>query len=257
MGHRRLELPGRIGGRTEKGFTLLELMVVVTIILVLCTFSFFVYRTAIAHAKETVCKNNLDALHEALTLYLSENEIFPSSFSSLKYEHLEKGYAKALAKRGWTGRLCFFLIKMDASDHAYAQFLTHENLQKYGVAEKIFHCPSDPNGGISYGLNLNLAGKKCSEISGDVFMVADCDAHTFSSAEELTKRHRNKALLVRKDGRIAEVSDDRAVSLAELAVEELIPTPTDDVTAANKPEKDAVKPGPDPNWHAADKNKNR
>ena len=48
--------------------------------------------------------------------------------------------------------------------------------------------------------------------------------------------------------------DDRTASLAELAVEELSPTPTDNVKERIKTEKDLVKTDPEPNWHATDKN---
>jgi prepilin-type N-terminal cleavage/methylation domain-containing protein len=242
--------------RTEKGFTLVELMVVVTIILVLSSFGVFLYQRAIAQAKETVCKTNLEALHEAIDFYLSENDAFPASLAQLNFEHVEKGYAKAMRERNWYRRLCFFLVKLDASDQAYAQFMTYENLQKYGVTEKIFHCPADPNGGASYGINANLIGMKASEIGGDVVIVADCDTYSFTSVVDLTKRHRHKAFLLRKDGGIVEASDDRTPSPAELAVKEPFPMPTYDVNPSTKPEKDVVKPGPDPNWHAADKAKN-
>jgi prepilin-type N-terminal cleavage/methylation domain-containing protein len=233
--------------RTEKGFTLVELMVVLTILLVLSSFGIFMYHRAIAQAKETVCETNLVALHEAIELYLSENDALPASLGQLKFEHVEKGYAKAMRERNWYNKLCFFLVKLDASDQAYAQFLTYENLHKYGVTEKIFHCPADHNGGASYGINANLIGRKASEIAGDVVIVADCDAHSFTSVDDLTKRHRNKALLLRKDRRIINASDDRTPSLAELAVEEPLPTPTDDVKPSTKPEKDVVKPHPEPN----------
>jgi prepilin-type N-terminal cleavage/methylation domain-containing protein len=242
---------------TEKGFTLVELIVVLTIIMVLSSLGVFLYQRAIDQAKETVCKTNLAALHEAIDFYLSENDTFPSSLVRLKFEHVEKGYAKAMRERNWYKKLCFFLVKLNASDQAYAQFLTQENLQKYGVTEKIFHCPADPNGGASYGINANLIGKRATEIGGDVVILADCDTYSFSSVDGLTKRHRNKAFLLRKDGGIVEASDDRTPSLAELAVEDPLSTSTDEVNPSTKPEKDVVKPDPDPNWHAVDNNKNR
>jgi len=114
--------------KRQRGFTLIELLVVLTIILVLSSIGIFAYQRAIAYAKETVCTTNLKALREAIDLYLSENDALPASLGQLKFEHLEKGYAKAMADRRWLKKLCYFLIKLDASDHAYAQFLTGMSL---------------------------------------------------------------------------------------------------------------------------------
>jgi len=46
----------------QRGYTLVELMVVVTVIMVLSTIGMFAYKRAIAYAKETVCKTNLETL---------------------------------------------------------------------------------------------------------------------------------------------------------------------------------------------------
>ena len=132
---------------TKRGFTLLELLVVLTVILVLSTIAMFLYQRSLAYAKGTVCQTNLRALHEAITLYSTENDALPASLGQLKLEHLEKGFAKAMEGRAWLIKASTFLIKLDTSDHAYAQFLTYENLKEYGATSEIFHCPADENGG--------------------------------------------------------------------------------------------------------------
>ena len=141
MGCPHLKLAVKLKEKSQKGFTLLELLVVLVIILVLSSVGIFAYQRAIAHAKETVCTTNLKALREAIDFYLSEHDALPASLGQLKFEHLEKGYAKAMEENRWLKKLCYFLVKLDASDQAYAQFLTYENLKKYGVTEKIFSTP--------------------------------------------------------------------------------------------------------------------
>ena len=64
-----------------------------------------------------------------------------------------------MENKGWLIKAYTFLIKLDASDQAYAEFLTYENLKEYGVTEKIFHCPADHNGGASYGINSDMEGE--------------------------------------------------------------------------------------------------
>jgi len=195
--------------RTNKiGYTLVELLTVLTIILILSTFGIFLYSRSIAYAKGTVCQTNLDALETAIEVYAAENDALPASLGQLKLEHLEKGYAKAMGERRWLKKLSFFIVKLDSSDEAHAQFLTYENLKTYGVSERIFHCPADPNGGTSYGINGNLVGKRWSDVGRDELIIADSDHYVFTTPDQLAKRHRNKAFAVKKSGVFVEVRDD-------------------------------------------------
>jgi len=200
---RKLHKPSR---PFQNGYTLVELMVVVTIIMVLSTFGVFVYQRAIAYAKETVCKTNLKALSDSVRFYLSDHEVFPASLGQLDLQHFQKVYAKALEEGGWIAELSFFVLRMDAADQAHAQFLTYENLREYGAVKKVFTCPSDKDGGYSYGINGNLAGKTWSEIPGDAIIVGDCDHPEFYTLDDLSERHRNNALVIARDGMTGTVS---------------------------------------------------
>ena len=222
MGCHHFKQSLKVKKKSQKGFTLIELLVVLSIILVLSSIGIFVYQRAIAHARETVCTTNLKALKGAIDFYFSDNDALPASLGQLKFEHLEKGYAKAMEDDRLIKKLCYLLIKLDASDHAYAQFLTYENLKKYGVTENIFHCPADPNGGTSYGINGNLVGKKWSEIGGNVLIVADCDVPVFTTETQLSKRHRHKALVATKAGEVAEVYEDPRKQKVPVRIEDVI-----------------------------------
>ena len=195
-----------------KGFTLIELLFVAAIILVLASLGIFLYHKGLVYAKETVCETNLRTLNKAIKLYSSENnDALPASLGQLKLEHLEKGYAMVMKDNDWRTKFSFLFLKIDASDEAYAQFLTYENLKEYGVSNKIFHCPSDGNGGASYGINGALEGKKWSEVEEEMITVADSDSYLFDTKDQLAKRHNHKAFGITKLDRIVNVTEENVV----------------------------------------------
>jgi type II secretory pathway pseudopilin PulG len=194
------------------GYTLVELLTVLTIILVLTTFGVFVYNRAIAYAKGTVCQTNLRALEAAIELYTMETDALPASLGRLKLEYIEKGYARAMGDRGWLKKLSFFLVKLDTSDEVYAQFLTPENLKTYGGSEGVFHCPADHNGGASYGINGNLIGRQWSKIGRDELVIGDSDHYVFTSINQLAKRHRHKAFAINKGSLLLELDQEDEVA---------------------------------------------
>jgi len=215
MGHLILQQAFKGLRDLKKGFTLLELLVVLTVLLVLSSFGMYLYHKSLAYAKDTVCQTNLRALQESIILYAADNDALPGTLGELKLEHLEKGYAKAMKDRGWLIKACTLLIKFDASDHAYAQFLTYDNLKRYGATEKIFHCPGDHNGGASYGINAELEGKRWSDIHKNAIVVADCDKYVFHSLDELSKRHDHKAFATIKSGEVFELDEDKKIAAVE------------------------------------------
>jgi prepilin-type N-terminal cleavage/methylation domain-containing protein len=204
----------------KKGFTLLELLVVLTVLLILSSFGMYLYHRSLAYAKDTVCQTNLRALQESIIFYSAENDALPGTLGELKLDHLEKGYAKAMEGRRWLVKACSLLIKFDASDHAYAAFLTYENLKKYGATEKIFHCPGDHNGGASYGINSELLGRSWSEVNERAIVVADCDSYVFHSLDQLSKRHDHKAFVSIKSGEVVELEEEKVVAAIEEEKEE-------------------------------------
>ncbi|MGD8226974.1 MAG: prepilin-type N-terminal cleavage/methylation domain-containing protein [Desulfobacteraceae bacterium] len=221
MGHLFLQR-GFEGMRdVKKGFTLLELLVVLTILLILSSVGMYLYHRSLAYAKDTVCQTNLRALQESVIFYTAENEALPGTLGDLKLDHVEKGYAKAMEGRRWLVKACTLLIKLDASDHAYAHFLTYENLKKYGATEKIFHCPGDHNGGASYGINGELQGKSWSEINEHAIVVADSDSYVFYSLDQLSKRHDHKAFAAVKNGEVVELVEEKEVAAKEEEKEEV------------------------------------
>ncbi|NNG07710.1 MAG: prepilin-type N-terminal cleavage/methylation domain-containing protein [Desulfobacteraceae bacterium] len=215
----------------KKGFTLLELLVVLTVLLILSSFGMYLYHRSLAYAKDTVCETNLRALQESIILYSAENDALPGTLGQLKLEHLEKGYAKAMEARGWLIKASTLLIKFDASSYAYAQFLTYENLKRYGATEEIFHCPGDHNGGASYGINGALEGKSWADVGEHAIVVADSDKYVFHSIDDLSKRHNHKAFAAVKSGEVVELEVEKVAAIEE----EIEPEVKDDHHPTRRP----------------------
>jgi len=196
------------GGRMRKSFTLMETIMVVVVIGILSTLGIATYRQLLDNARQKVCETNLKTLETAVEMYALENDALPASLGDLKPSQVKKAYAKVMRKEGWFTKFAYFFVKLNTPREVYAQFLTYDNLGKYGAASQVFHCPADTNGGVSYGINAQLAGKRWRDISEDTWIVADCDNYTFSSSGALAYRHiknlgvRRVALGVKKNKKI-------------------------------------------------------
>ena len=72
--------------RNEKGFTLIELMIVVAIIGILAAIAIPNFLKFQAKAKQSEAKTNLAAVHTAQVAYFGENGSFGSFFSTVNWE---------------------------------------------------------------------------------------------------------------------------------------------------------------------------
>jgi general secretion pathway protein G len=70
-------------GTAESGFTLIELMVVITIILVLAGIAAGQYQKTVLRAKETKLKSELTVIRKAIQDYTQDKECGPSSLDDL------------------------------------------------------------------------------------------------------------------------------------------------------------------------------
>jgi general secretion pathway protein G len=82
-------IPTGRNGRT-RGFTFVELMVVITIIVLLITMAIPIYSRAILRAKESVLKNNLFTLRTVIDNYTYDKQKAPQSLQDL----VSDGYLK-------------------------------------------------------------------------------------------------------------------------------------------------------------------
>lgn len=173
----------------NKGFTLLEIIIVVAVILSLSTVSLYGYTQLIEKSRHTVCTTNLNALHNAVKQYFFDHDAFPSVLGDLEPAHIRKGYEIAFNHRDVFTKFAYLFLSIGNLGEAYAQFLTYENLSSYGASKSSLSCPSDENGGVSYGINGNLINKKWSEINDDDIIIADCDSLVFNNVDQLSGRH--------------------------------------------------------------------
>jgi general secretion pathway protein G len=81
------------------GFTLIELMVVISIIIILLSVAIVSYRQSILHAKESALHQDLDAMRHAIDAYTYDKKKAPQSLDDL----VSAGYLKAIPRDPITG----------------------------------------------------------------------------------------------------------------------------------------------------------
>lgn len=73
-------MTGKFG---QKGFSLLELMIAMFILIILLSVALPTYQRSVQHAKETVLKENLWQMRRAIDQYASDKGKLPQSLDSL------------------------------------------------------------------------------------------------------------------------------------------------------------------------------
>jgi general secretion pathway protein G len=76
--------------RTHRGFTLLELMIVISIILILVGMAAGIYTRTVQHARESVLKKDLQTMREAIDNFTLDKQQAPQSLQDL----VDAGYLR-------------------------------------------------------------------------------------------------------------------------------------------------------------------
>jgi general secretion pathway protein G len=77
-----------------RGFTLIELMVVMTIIVTLATIGMVQYRQSVQFARESVLKDDLFKMRDAIDQYYADKNQYPPTLDDL----VSSGYLRSLPK---------------------------------------------------------------------------------------------------------------------------------------------------------------
>ncbi len=85
--------------RRERGFTLIELMIVISMILILVSISVPAYNQSILRAKESVLKQDLFQLRSLISQYTLDKQKAPQSLDDL----VQAGYIKQIPMDPMTG----------------------------------------------------------------------------------------------------------------------------------------------------------
>ena len=88
-----------VRGSRRRGFTLIEILIVITIIGILVTLAQPSFNRAVTAAKEATLKENLFILRDVIDQFYADNTKYPASLSEL----VEKGYIRQVPKDPVTG----------------------------------------------------------------------------------------------------------------------------------------------------------
>jgi general secretion pathway protein G len=97
--------------RGRNGFTLIELMIVMAIVVILISVAIPFYQKSIMRAKESVLHNNLHAMRDAIDEYSYDKQKAPQQLSDL----VSDGYLRDVPKDPITGNNDWKIIMEDAS----------------------------------------------------------------------------------------------------------------------------------------------
>jgi len=148
-------------------FTLLELLVVISIIVILMALLLPALQRSKAKGREVVCASNLKQIGYAFVSYIDDYSGW--------YPQAGAGGGMGTCSHGWGN--CWFGSYCDVDkDKPYG-------LYSYVLKKDIWKCPSDKiwqwsRSNISYGYNTNRfrnLWQKCSNVSPNTLLVADTE----------------------------------------------------------------------------------
>jgi general secretion pathway protein G len=85
--------------RLQRGFTMIEMIIVVSIVLILTSIAIPIYTTHVLHAREAVLREDLYSMRNAIDQYTQDKDKAPQSLDDL----VSAGYLHAVPKDPITG----------------------------------------------------------------------------------------------------------------------------------------------------------
>lgn len=103
--------------RTSRGFTILELMIVMAVMGILITIAQPSLKSSIIRAREAVLRENLFQMREALDQYYADNGKYPAQLAELVNEtEKARGYLRSIPKDPFTGERDWITIALESDD---------------------------------------------------------------------------------------------------------------------------------------------
>ena len=84
--------------QVNAGFTMIELLVVLALIVILASMGMAQYRSSVVHAKESVLKDDLFKMRDAIDQYYADKNQWPSALDAL----VSEGYLRKLPEDPFT-----------------------------------------------------------------------------------------------------------------------------------------------------------
>jgi len=84
--------------QVNAGFTMIELLVVLALIVILASMGMAQYRSSVVHAKESVLKDDLFKMRDAIDQYYADKNQWPSTLDAL----VSEGYLRKLPEDPFT-----------------------------------------------------------------------------------------------------------------------------------------------------------
>jgi len=88
----------RVMQQRDRGFTMIELMVVMSIIVILTTIGMTQYQRSVVYAKESVLKEDLFRIRDAIDQYYADKGQYPSTLDAL----VSDGYIRKIPEDPFT-----------------------------------------------------------------------------------------------------------------------------------------------------------
>ena len=129
-------MPNRLEHR--KGFTLIELIVVLAIIALLASIVAPRYYRSLDNAREASLRTSLNVMRDAIDKFAGDHAVYPKSLNEL----VEKGYIRRLPEDPLTGRRDSWQMQPPPPDDAFGT---------EGVADVRSGAPGNGQDGTPYG----------------------------------------------------------------------------------------------------------
>ncbi len=102
-------MASRIKARRASGFTLLEMMIVISIMIILISIAVPIYSQSVLRSREAVLRNDLFELRSLISQYTLDKQKAPQSLDDL----VTAGYLKAIPKDPMTGEANWEVVQED------------------------------------------------------------------------------------------------------------------------------------------------